>query len=159
MGRQSQQRVANQTKRKYKLCSNNNNRKKKKGDQLTLDNRVAFQPERDCVICKAREIRKFMPEHAIPKRSHDPRCSLNTKTRGLGQVTEQSVASLADNRRHKALTAPIKPAERHSAKHISKAAGEKFFAARAKTMTKGATTTSKPNMPVDLPPLQLSKAV
>jgi len=51
MGRQSQQRIANQHKRKYKLCSNNNsNNKRKKGDQLTLLGGVAFEAN-EIVLC------------------------------------------------------------------------------------------------------------
>jgi len=106
MSRQSQQRVANQTKRKYKLCSNNN--KKRKGDQLTLQGTVAFQSKRDCQICKAKSIRKVhLPDYKIPKRAHHVLCSMNTKTHGLGELSEQSMATLADNKRYKAITAPI----------------------------------------------------
>jgi len=67
MGRQSQQRVSNQHKQKFKLCSNNsNNKKRKKGDQLTLDNRVAFQPEHDCKVCKAKETKNFFQSVQFP---------------------------------------------------------------------------------------------
>ena len=110
MGRQSQQRVANQHKRKFKLAQPSP-RRRRKGDQLTLDNKVAFQPEKDCKICKAREIQKFFPSYSIPKRAHHPLCNLNTKTRGLGDLTPQTLATLEDNKRYKALTAPIQPAE------------------------------------------------
>jgi len=48
MGWQSQQRISNQNKRKYKLCNNNNNNsKRKKGDQLTLLGDVAFEAKKD----------------------------------------------------------------------------------------------------------------
>ena len=136
MGRQSQQRVSNQHKRKFKLAQASSSRRRK-GDQLTLDNRVAFQPERDCKICKAKILQKFTPSYPIPKRAHNVLCPLNTKTRGLGELSEQSVASLHNNKRYKALTAPILPSERHSGKHATKAAGEAFFATRLqpKTMT------------------------
>jgi len=43
MGCQSQQRVSNQHKRKFKLAQPS--RRRRKGDQLTLDNNVAFDPE------------------------------------------------------------------------------------------------------------------
>jgi len=62
MGRQSQQRVSNQIKRKYKLCSsnNNNNNKRKKGDQLTLLGGVAFEAKKDCIVCKAQFLATFI---------------------------------------------------------------------------------------------------
>jgi len=121
MGRQSQQRVSNQHKRKFKLCSNNNsNRKRRKGDQLTLQGDIAFDAARDCQVCRAKEIRKTFPECTLPKRAHDERCSFNTKTRGLGRLTEQSIASIADNKRCKAIIAPIALAERFSSKHATK---------------------------------------
>ena len=112
MGRQSQHRVSNQHKRKFKLCNNKKSSKPRAGDQLTLEGTVAFQSERDCKICKAKVIKKFLPTYTIPKRAHHDLCILNTKTHGLGALTEQSINSLADNKRHKALTAPIRPEER-----------------------------------------------
>ena len=126
MGRQSQHRVSNQHKRKYKLAQAT--RKPKAGDQLTLDNKVAFAPEQDCKICKARHIRKFiLPTYTIPKRAHHPNCSLNKTTHGLGELTVQSIANMEDNKRFKALTAPIRPEERFSGKHATSANAAAFF--------------------------------
>jgi len=69
MGRQSQHHVANQHKRKFKLCDNSNT-KRRKGDQLTLQGNVAFNPEVDCKVCKAKHIHKFIiPGYPIPKRA------------------------------------------------------------------------------------------
>jgi len=165
MGRQSQQRVSNQHKRKYKLCSNNN-RKKKKGDQLTLQGDVASNPERDCIICRAKSIKKlYLPNYRIPKRSHHELCPSNTTTRGLGELTEASLASLADNKRCKALTAPIQPGERYSGKHATKAVAEFFFAPVEKnpkmtTMTAAATATVQENTEDDdVAPIDLSETV
>ena len=126
MGRQSQHRVSNQHKRKCKLAQPT--RKPEPGDQLALDNRVAFAPERDCKVCKARHIRKFiLPTCTIPKRAHHPNCSLNKTTHGLGNLTVQSIANMEDNKRFKALTAPIRPEERFSGKHATSANAAAFF--------------------------------
>jgi len=127
MGRQSQQRISNQHKRKFKLCSNNNKRSKKAGDQLTLDSDIAFDSERDCKICRAKSIKKFFPSYTVPKRAHHPCCIHNKNTGGSGPLTSQAMANVDDAKRYKALTAPIQPAERHSGKHATKAAGVAFF--------------------------------
>jgi len=88
MGRQSQQRIANQHKRKYKLCSNNNsNNKRKKGDQLTLLGGVAFEAKRDCVVCKAQFLRTIIEGYRVPNRAHNVLCIKNTKTRGKGDLS------------------------------------------------------------------------
>ena len=160
MGRQSQQRVSNQHKRKCKQASP---RRRRKGDQLTLQGAVAFDPEADCQICRAQSIKKFMPSYTVPKRSHHTRCPRNTKTLGLGDLTEQTMATLAENKRHKTITAPIRPDKKFSGKHNTKAAALAFFAAAKTTTTK--TTITKPmteveNFPQDIvSPTSLSKAV
>ena len=149
MGRQSQQRISNQHKRKYKLCGNNN-KKAKKGDQLTLAGGVAFDPERDCKICKAKSIKKFLPSYTVPKRAHHPNCIHNKKTGGCGPLTSQAMANIEDAKRFKALTAPIQPGERHSGKHATKAAGAAFF-------TPKPTATAKKAPPPPLPMLSLKE--
>ena len=160
MGRQSQQRVSNQHKRKFKLAQPSP-RRRRKGDQLTLDKRLAFQPERDCQICKAKKYRQFVPGYPMPHRGHHELCIHNKVTRGQGAITEQSLATLEDNKRYKALTAPIQPAERHSAKYATKPAIEKFFKP-IKTTTKAVpptATTMTANQNDSVSPLQLSRAV
>jgi len=142
MGRQSQQRISNQHKRKYKLCSNNN--KRRKGDQLTLEGGLAFQAERDCRICKAKITAKFLPGYPIPKRAHDPRCALNKTTRGAGELTTQAAANIADEQRYKQLTRPINQSEKFSATHL--AAATTFFAPRPKPTT----TTSQKKAPMTM---------
>jgi len=158
MGRQSQQSVSNQTKRKFKLAQPSRRRKR---DQLTLDNQLAFQSDRDCIVCKAKSIKKFLPSYSIPKRAHNVLCGLNTKTKGLGELTTQTVANLEDNKRCKVITAPIRPEERFSGKHNSKAAAASFFAARVTTTT--ITKTMTEVLSVEKPtgivtPLSLSEA-
>ena len=82
MGRQSQQRVSN-TKRAHQLAQHSTKAsKRKKGDQVTLLGRLAFQPEKDCVVCKAKSIAKFVAGYRVPKRSHHQLCIKNSKTKG-----------------------------------------------------------------------------
>jgi len=142
VGRQSQHRVSNQHKRKFKQASP---RRRRAGDQLTLDNQVAFLPERDCKICKAKEIKKFPPSYQIPHRGHHPLCIHNKNTQGKGELSSQSILSLQDNKRHKVLTAPIRPAEKFSGKFATKAVVESFFGPwtnATKPMTTTTTTTA-----------------
>ena len=111
MGRQSQQRVSNQTKRAFKKASPTSKRRRK-GDQLTLQGAVAFNPEADCRICRAQSIKKFMPSYTVPKRPHHVCCPKNTKTLGLGELTEQTMATLAPSRAKWTATArpmPLSP--------------------------------------------------
>ena len=126
MGRQSQHRVANQIKRKYKLCSNNNKNKRQKGDQLTLEGAVAFDSDRDCTVCKAKNIRKFLPTYSVPHRGHHQLCVHNKSTKGAGPLTSQGVANLADDKRYKQLTRPTQPGERMSGSHLKKG-GRRIF--------------------------------
>jgi len=134
MGRQSQHRVANQHKRKYKLCSNSSNKKRRQGDQLTLQGAVAFQSERDCLVCKAKSIAKFCHNYRIPKRAHHQLCLLNKTTKGAGPLTSQGVANLVDDKRYKQLTRPVEATEKMSAAHLS-TGGATFFAPRQMTTT------------------------
>ena len=161
MGRQSQQRVSNQHKRKYKLCSSNN-KKGKKGDQLTLEGAVAFNSESVCRVCKAKSIKKFLPSYNVPKRSHHIYCPLNTTTRGLGPLTEATINSIADNKRYKLLTAPILPEERFSSVNNTKAAVSTFFVPKPKPKNPPASTVTAPMTTTDedpLTPLVLSNEV
>jgi len=80
MGGQSQQWIANQHKRKHKLCSNNSNNKRKKGNQLTLLGGIAFEAKRDCVVCKAQFLRTIIEGHRAPNRAHNALCIKKTET-------------------------------------------------------------------------------
>jgi len=130
----------------------------KAGDQLTLDNRVAFQAECDCKVCKAKEIKKWMPSCSIPKRAHHPLCNLNAKTRGLGEVT---ASTLEENKRFKALMSTIHPSEKCSAKHMTKESAATFFQPRVShpmTATIAAATAS-PATNVQCLPVSFGKTV
>jgi len=140
MGRQSQQRISNQHKRKYKLCSSNNN-KRKKGDQLTLLGGVAFEAKRDCGVCKARFLATFIEGCRAPNRAHHPLCIKNTKTRGKGELSELQKVTLEDNKRYKELVRPITDAEKGSSRNLPGDLGEAFFAPRITKMSATTTTT------------------
>jgi len=101
MSPQSQQRISNQHKRKYKLCSNS--QKWQKGDQLTLEGGIAFEATRDCIACKARHLATFLQGYRVPNRPHHVLCVRNTKTRGKGEISDQQRISLEDNKRYKNL--------------------------------------------------------
>jgi len=79
MGRQSQQRIGNQNKRKHKLASNTSNNKKRKGHQ-TLFGGVAFEAEKDCIVCKAQALKRILDTYRVPNRAHHVLCLKNTKT-------------------------------------------------------------------------------
>ena len=144
MGRQSQQRIGNQVKRKFKLASNNN--KKRKGGQQTLSGGAAFVPEKDCIVCHARHIRNHvLSTYRVPNRSHHVLCSKNSKTKGKGALTDSQLATLEDNQRFKALTQPITEAEKGSAKHLAKDGGKVFFAPRIAKKSPTTTTTTATN--------------
>ena len=141
MGRQSQQRISN-TKRKHQLCNNSSSSKKKKGDQLTLLGGVAFDSKRDCGVCKAKFLSTLIEGYRIPKRGHHPLCDRNAKTRGKGELSQAQLATLEDNKRHKALVSPIAEFEKGSSRNLPRDRGEVFFAPRmsATTPTAGKTT-------------------
>jgi len=131
MGRQSQQRISNQHKRKFKLASNSS---RKKG-QLTLLGGVAFEANKDCCVCKARHLATFIEGYRVPKRPHHPLCLLNTKTRGKGELSEMQKVTLEDNKRYKELVRPITAAEKGSSRHLPDDHGTAFFAPRISQVT------------------------
>ena len=97
MGPQSQRRLSLQE-RTHSLQRNNtgySNNKKRKGDQLTLTGEVAFDPIKDCPICKARHI-----GYSEPHRGHHPLCWNNKRTKGI-----TSLVTLASNKESKQLKA------------------------------------------------------
>jgi len=158
MGRQSQQRVSN-TKRAYQLASNSNNNKKKKGDQLTLDGQVAFNAERDCKICGAKETAKFVEGYTIPHRGHHILCSKNKVTQGFGPISQANIQTAAEQKRLKELYfTPLKSNEKASSKFCTKEATTAFFSPRIKKMEPKTTTTSATTTTTS-PPIDFGKAV
>jgi len=100
MGRQSQQRNSQQ-KRGFALASKNNPpRKNKKGDQQTLVGGIAFDAEKDCVMCRAYARRRFLGNSVtIPHRQHHKLCPSDRKTRGQGELHQQTLAAAAEEKR------------------------------------------------------------
>ena len=131
MGRQSQQRISN-TKRAFRLAENSHKTKKSStGGQRTLLGKLAFVSERDCEVCKAHRLRKLFQSARIPKRAHHVLCIKNRKTKGFGPVTVQSEAMQAEEKRLQALfNKPLEAHEKGSFRHLTKEAGERFFAPR-----------------------------
>ena len=86
---------------------------------------------------------------------------MNTKTKGKGELTEQSMASLADNKRHKTLTAPIRAEERFSGFNNSKVAASTFFETRTTTTEPMTAATAAATIVVEeeLSPLSIFKGV
>jgi len=151
MGRQSQQR-ANQQKRTFNLCGNNNPKKRKGQQTLLGDN--AFDPNKDCIVCKAWYLATFVEGYRIPNRAHHPLCLKNTKTKGKGVLSEQQKLSLDDNKRYKALVLPITQEEKGSSRNLPSDRGQAFFSPRVTAMT-----TPKDNSDVELSPSHFCQAV
>ena len=117
----------------------------KKGQQLTLDNQVAFNSAEGCVVCEAKQIQKRLAPRRAPKRAHRVLCILNTKTRGLGKLTSQGVAATEDNKRRKAAAAPARADERFSSRNTDNAAATSFFNPRtAATIAQRMTMSEAP---------------
>jgi len=160
MGRQSQQRVSNQNKRKFKLAGNNN--PKKRGQQ-TLFGGNAFDAIKDCQVCKARYLATVVEGYRVPNRAHHPLCIKNTKTRGKGVLSEQQQMSLEDNKRYKALVAPIAESEKGSSRNLPRDCGKAFFgprdAPKKAVPTPATTTTNMESEESDLSPSYFCQAV
>ena len=123
IGRQSQQRVSN-TKRAFQLASASSSSKKKKG-QLTLLGGVAFDSEKDCIICKAYVMKSLQESYRIPNRAHHVLCAKNTKTRGKGIISKPLLAQNAEEKRLDALfKAPLKMHEKCGIASTTKAAAD-----------------------------------
>jgi len=145
MGRQSQQRISNQHKRKFKLAGNSS---RKKGQQTLLGG-VAFDANKDCCVCKARVLATFIEGYRAPKRPHHPLCLKNTKTRGKGELSEMQKVTLDDNKRYKELVRPITAAEKGSSRHLPADRGAAFFATRIPQVTPAKATGLEKKMEDD----------
>ena len=121
MGRQSQQRVSN-TKRAYQLASysNKTNTKKSKNQQSTTQGGVAFNPQKDCVVCRARHLATFVQGARIPNRAHHVLCQRNKTTKGLGVISQQNLATAVEEKRLKELfDRPLHASEKASSKNCT----------------------------------------
>ena len=95
---------------------------------------MAFDPERDCQVCRAQAMRKLVATYRIPKRSHHSLCPKNTKTKGNGQLSAHTLACQAEAKRLEAhFSAPLNNHEKGSSVHLTKKAGQAFFAPKKPT--------------------------
>ena len=84
MGPQSQRRLTLKE-RTNQLKGGNSFHKKRKGGQLTLTGEAAFDPIKDCEICKARHI-----GYSEPHRGHHPLCWNNKRGPKVSDATMES---------------------------------------------------------------------
>ena len=130
MGPQSQRRLTLQE-RTHQLQANSNKSKRKAG-QLTLFGDRAFEPEKDCVVCRGRLI--GIQSH----KGHHRLCSNNRRTRGI-----VSTVTLQQNKIDKALknhfNTPLAPAEKASGQHMTEEAVATFFTKRTTSLGKKPT--------------------
>jgi len=116
MGPQSQRRLT-LTERTNQLKSSS---KKRKGGQLTLTGEAAFEPIKDCAICKARHI-----GHAEPHRGHHPLCWNNKRG---AKVSEATMASNRETKRLKeSFAKEVQQHETFSTRNNSVEACQRFF--------------------------------
>ena len=138
MGPQSQRRLTLQQ-QTNQLAQNS--KKRKKGEQLTLNRDVAFDPYKDCVRCIAKLNGK--DSH----KGHDKCCWNNKCTKGV--VSQTTLASEAESKRLACLfSTPLTAEERGSWRHSTKEAREIFFQRRPTPQSKEKqapmTTTPSP---------------
>jgi len=104
---------------------------------------MAFEAERDCVVCHARSIQMFLPTYRVPNRAHHVLCIRNKSTKGKGVITEQNLANTVEEKRLKTLYAePLAPAEKCRAEFTTAEAVNNFFVPKPQPKTSKMTTTT-----------------
>ena len=121
MGPQSQRRISLQD-RTHRLAANSNRR----SGQRTLVGGVAFDPIKDCPICKARHCNL-----RIPHRGHHKNCWNNPRTGGITSQTSLDTLRIG-KAREKFFQQGLKTSEKHDARNNTREASRQFFAARPK---------------------------
>jgi hypothetical protein len=110
-----------------------------------LEGALAFKAERYCEICRAKELKRTLPETRIPHIGHHPLCLLNIKTKGKGNVSAQTEATLKEAKCLESLfSKPLEPHENGSWKHSTKEAGITFFQPRKTTINTKMKPDNKP---------------
>ena len=136
MGPQSQHRLSLEA-RTHQMQANSH-RKRKAGQQLTLFGGTAFDADSDCDVCKGRLAGRSV------HRAHHKLCPNNRRTKGItSEATLQQMK--IDDSLKKLFNTPLTEAEKGSSRHLSKEAGEAFFATRnpiAKSVNPTTTTTT-----------------
>jgi len=105
-------------------------RKKPKVGQQTLFGTVAFDPLKDCPVCKAKQFGRSV------HRAHHERCINNRKTRGMSAST--LLLRQEEKRLEMHFNAPLAEEEKCSGKHATPEAVQPLFTPREKLST---TTT------------------
>jgi hypothetical protein len=118
MGPQSQRQTSLQQ-RTYQLAGNNRER----SGQQTLLGGVAFDPEKDCVVCKGKLAGKSV------HRPHHKLCTNNQRTKGI-TLAINLAHQKEDKRLQELFNKPLTESEKGSWKHSTKENGEAFFARR-----------------------------
>ena len=134
MGPQSQRRLTLKG-RTHQMQGNNNYPKKKlkAGDQQTLFGDRAFDPNQDCVKCKAKQWGRDV------HRGHHPLCWNNRRTKGV--VSTTTLESVAEEKRLKQhFSEPLQ--EKFSSRYATKETAEEFFTPRELVVQKATTTTT-----------------
>jgi hypothetical protein len=144
MGPQSQRRISQQQRTHRMQANNTGYRKRKKGDQQTLTGEIAFDPIKDCPICKARHI-----GYAEPHRGHHRLCWNNKRTKGITSAT--TLASQKESiRLQKHFSEKLKPHEKLMGANNTKAAAEAFFAPKNELVQHATKMSSPPVLPTTL---------
>ena len=121
MGPQSQRRNSLE-KRTFLLAASS--QKKRKTRQVTLFGEEAFDPVKDCAICKARH-----HGYSEPHRGHHKLCWNNRRTKGVtSDATLKEVAESKALREH--FAAPLMQHQKADGRHTTKQAANIFFAGR-----------------------------
>ena len=134
------------------MQGNNRGNKKKKsvpGAQQTLFGGIAFDPLKDCVVCKGRAVGR------VVHRAHHKLCHNNRRT--LGVTSAVTLSTMEEERRlNKLFAAPLQASEKGSAKNLTSDNVTAFFAPRATAPT-ASTTTIGPSQ--KLPPASASCSI
>ena len=136
MGPQSQRRLT-LNERTHQLQSQSHRKKAKTSGQQTLFGEMAFDPKKDCAVCKGKQFGREV------HRAHHELCYNNRRTKGFSMATlalQQEEVRLQQHFRQ-----PSEEAEKCSAKHNATEGCEAFFTPREikkKTVEICTTTTT-----------------
>jgi len=130
MGLQSQRRLS--LKERTHQMQASSHRKKPKVGQQTLFGTVAFDPLKDCPLCKAKQFGRSV------HRAHHERCINNRKTRGMSVST--LLLRQEEKRPEMHFNAPLAEEEKCSGKYTTPEAVQAFFTTREKSSTTTTTT-------------------
>jgi len=137
MGPQSQRRLSLKE-RAHQLQASSHRKKHKTGGQQTLFGDRAFDPLKDCEVCRAKEYGRSV------HRAHHERCVNNRRTRGFSNAALALANEEARLKRH--FATPLSEAEKCRGEYATPEAAAAFFAPRegvTKIAGKITTTTTQ----------------